>query len=350
LDEKDSGRTLRCIRAFSNEINQLLCSLSCAKTFVASTTNQIKIYEVDKFTKKSEYTIAKELRIKYIKCLPHDDKVLAILRNNAICIFTEMHATPLKLVRHFDPIKARDRFLRKTNYRVERLNYVSNSSSEATKSPSMLLKSVPSVDDDKIIKSVTRDYQNGIISDITFHSNGNVLCVAFLDDNSIMLCSTILWEVRRIIAYPDFYIKQCQFIHTTNNYNGSMTNLLLTLTSNDEIMLTSCMSDLNSRMLIDMNNVVRFFVSTNGRLLINLHHSGELFVFNLENHLNALSKIASTNANTNNASALSNDEQRTIRKGLDEIQMKVNESHDKIFSILMIPFTIAIFLIAIERD
>lgn len=182
---------------------------------------------------------------------------------------------------------------------------------------------------DRIIKSVTRDYQNGIIADISFHSNVDSTAVIALMDNTIILISTTMWDVRRVIAYPDFYIKQCQFIAS---------NVLLTQTSNDELMLT-CMNgyDLNSRMLIDMNNLSEFFLSANGRLLVNLQQSGEMLVYNLENHINDLmiiKGIVMDEKRRNNSSAIVNgavgvDDERLLQKmnkeKLSEIQMKVNE-------------------------
>lgn len=123
----DNGKIVRCIRAFSNKINQLLCcSLSSSygkKTFLASTTNQIKIYDYDNFTRKSEFSFRNEMRIKLIKWMPNDDKVLAILQNDTICVFG-CDGSLLKPIRRYDPLKAREKFLRKSNNRVEMLKYV----------------------------------------------------------------------------------------------------------------------------------------------------------------------------------------------------------------------------------
>jgi hypothetical protein len=187
--------------------------------------------------------------------------------------------------------------------------------------------------DERIIKSVTRDYQNGLIADISFHSNGSngATAAIALMDNTIILISTTMWDVRRVIAYPDFYIQQCQFIA---HFEGS--NALLTRTSNDELMLT-CMNghDLNSRMLIDMNNLHSFVLSTNGRLLVNVMQSGELLVYNLENHLNDLMIIKGNvmdGKRRNNGMTMVNgavgvDDERAQQKmnkeKLLEIQMKV---------------------------
>lgn len=56
--------------------------------------------------------------------MPHDEKILAILANDTICIFGD--ANKLKLIRRYDPLKARQKFLRKSNHRIEMLKYVEN--------------------------------------------------------------------------------------------------------------------------------------------------------------------------------------------------------------------------------
>lgn len=303
--------------------------MNSLQTIVASTTNQIKIYENDKFTKKSEFSLRTDLRIKFIKCVPHDDKLLVILHNDTICILSGGDA--LKLIRHYEPLRERERFLRKSQHKIETLTYIKDNDSDMTECSH---DDSGDGDDDKLIKSVTRDYQNGIVSDVTFDSNGNNFVVAFSDNNSVMLCSAMMWDVRRVIAYPDFYTQQLAFVpHSNSNGNNkkSNSNLLLALTSNGNLMLTS-FDDLNSRMLIDMNNVFRFVLSPNGRLLINLQ-LGDLLVYNLENHLNSLcrrvvrTRESSAPASSRRSSALSDEQQQksSSRRGLLEIQMKVNE-------------------------
>lgn len=186
--------------------------------------------------------------------------------------------------------------------------------------------------DERTIKSVTRDYQCGIITDVAFHASISAAVgtiVVALMDNTILLISSTMWDVRRVIAYPDFYIKQCQFIP-----HMDVGNVLLTLTSNDDLMLTSMNGneDLKSRMLIDMNSFASFVLSTNGRLLVSVHHSGELHVYNLEHHLNDLMVIKSRVMNgrkmRNDASKTTVDDelrqQKMNKEKLLEIQMKVN--------------------------
>lgn len=208
---------------------------------------------------------------------------------------------------------------------------------------------------ERIIKSVTRDYQNGIIADISFHSNGcnGSSAVIALMDNTIILISTTMWDVRRVIAYPDFYIKQCQFIAHMEGVN-----VLLARTSNEELMLT-CMNghDLNSRMLIDMNNLNSFVLSANGRLLVNVQQSGELLVYNLENHLNDLMIIKRNvmdEKRRNNGMVVANgtvgaDDERVLQKmnreKLSEIQMKVNEKKFKHFELNI--FQVYFFLFSV---
>lgn len=296
-----------------------MCSLNSEKTFVASTTNQIKIYDYDKFTKKSEFTIRNDLRIKFVRWIPHDDKLLAILHTDTVYILSIIcDSTILKLIRHYEPLKAREKFLRKSNNKIEMLNYVCGYPAAAVAADD------DSGDDveDKIIKSVIQDYQDGYITDVSFHPNGNVFCVSF-SDNVLMMCSAMLWDVRRVCAYPDFHIKQCQFVSYLNG--SKSTNMLLTRTSNDDQMMLTCMTDLNSRMLIDMNNVSCFVLATNGKLLINLQHTGDVLIYNLENHLNALSERVVNETKVKSHNAFRGAEDGICRKGLIDIQMKVSK-------------------------
>lgn len=309
----DTGTTLRCIKAFSNPINQLLFPFSHPKTFVASSTNQIKIYDLDSFVKRSDFTARDDARIKSTKIIPHDDRLFVVLSSGIICILTNS----LKLIRHFDPLKARQKYLQKTNQKMEKLNYIHH--------PENGDDDEICWDVDKLIKSVTRDYQDGIITDVSFSPNGSCLCVSFLD-NFIMLCSTSMWDVRRVMKFPGIYIKQSTFVPTTHEFNS---NMLLTSTSNDDLMLMS-LKDLNSRMLIEMNNSFAFTVSFNGKLLMNIQKSGEILVYNLEYCLNAADDDNGMKKNVNameesDAKWTKPDSNETSAE-LDKIQTKVIET------------------------
>lgn len=302
----DTGTTLRCIKAFSSPINQLLFPFSDPKAFVASSTNQIKIYDLDSLVKKCEFSARDEARINLVKIIPHDDRLFVVLHNNIICILTNA----LKLVRHFDPIKARQKYLQKSNQKMEELNYIYDTADDDDND----------ADVDKLIKSVTRDYLNGIVQSVSFSHNGSSFCVGFLD-NSLMLCSTSLWDVRRVIKFPDFYIKQCDFITSTHGYNP---NMLLTLTSNDDLMLM-CLKDLNSKMLIDMNNSSGFVLASNGQLLMNLR-CGEILVYNLDHCVNTVANIdlkkCGPNTIEHDVKCKKHDDIEGIAE-MDKIQMKV---------------------------
>lgn len=270
----DSGTTLRCIKAFSNPINQLLFPFSDAKTFVASSSSQIKIYDLESFVKKCEFTPRDDARITLVKIIPHDDKLFVVLHNNIICILTNA----LKLIRHFDPLKARQKFLQKSNQKMEKLNYIHDPADADDDDNDAAV--------DNLIKSITRDYQNGIVQSVSFSHNGNSFCVSFLD-NIMMLCSTSMWDVRRVIKFPEFYIKQCDFVTSSHDYNPTM---LLALTSNNDLMLMS-LKDMNSKMLTSMNNSASFSVSSNGKLLMNIQKAGDVLVYNMDNCVNAVADV-----------------------------------------------------------
>lgn len=199
---------------------------------------------------------------------------------------------------------------------MEKLNYINDPADDDDND----------VDVDKLIKSVTRDYQrNGIIQSVVFSRNGNSFCLSFLD-NALMLCSTSMWDVRRVIKFPDFFIKQCDFISSPHEYNPTM---LLALTSNDDLMLTS-LKDLNSKMLIEMNNSCGFVVSSNGKVLMNIHSAGDILVYNFDHCVNAAVDVdlrgcekVSEKTTIANDGKCTKQERIEWNAELDKIQMKV---------------------------
>lgn len=303
----DSGATLRCTKAFSDPVNQLLFPLPDARTFVASSPNQIKIYDTVSFVRKCEFRPSDEASIVLLKVIPHDGRLFVVQHNNVVCILSNA----LKLIRHFEPLKARQKFLQKSNQKMEKLNYIYDSRDD------------DDADVCKLINSVTRSYLNGIIVDVSFASNGSSFCVSFID-NSMMLCSTSMWDVKRVIKFPDFYVKQCDYIMSTHDYKPSM---LLTLTSNDELMLVSLLSDLNSKILVEMNDSVEFRISSNGKLLLSIQRMGEILVYNVEQCLDAFENAidASRCDRTTMESSMKCTKQggNEWNAELDKIQMKV---------------------------
>lgn len=304
----DEGATLRCIKAFSNPINQVLFTSSDTKTFAASSTNHLKIYDLDSFVKRCEFTARDDAKIKSVKVIPHDDRLLVVLNNDIICILT----ATLKLIRRFDPMKARQKYLQKSNQKMERLNYIRQPENDDDEMSS---------DVDKLIKSVTRDYNNGIVTDVSLSPNGSCFCVSFAD-NFVIICGVSMWDIRRVMKFPDeIYIKRSFFVPTTHEANSS---ILLTSTSNDNLMLMS-LKDLNSKLLIDMNNSLLFVLSSNGKVLMNIQQSGEIFVYNFEHCLNAVDAVDDNGRKKCENSMTENDTKWTKADTaeLDGIQTKV---------------------------
>jgi hypothetical protein len=274
----DSGIVQRCIKAFFNPINQLLFSSLNPRMLLASSCNQIKIYEYENFRKKFDYAREhNDVKISFVKLVPTSDescKVILVLRNDIICILSNS----LRIIRHYDPLKARSKYLQRFPRKVEKLNYsaVPFSLADEHFGDNVGMKANA---DNLIIKSMTRDYSNGTLTDVSISNDGIHLIVSFLD-NFIMLCSTTVWDVRKLIKYPDgIFIKQCDFIpFVTADYSNK---ILLTLASNDDLMLMS-LSDFNAKTLINMNNSSNYILATNGKILLNIQNSGEILVFNME--------------------------------------------------------------------
>jgi hypothetical protein len=300
---------------------------------VASSNNQIKIYEFENFRKKFDYTKEhNNVKISFIKLIPTNDescKVLVILQNDIICILSNS----LRLIRHYDPLKARSKFLQRFPRKIEKLNYnditlhhppdeLFNANDEKNEIKATNGNKV----DNLIIKSMTRDYSSGSLTDVSISNDGNHLIVSFLD-NFIMLCSTSLWDVRKLIKYPDgIHIKQCDFIPYTSSLEQS-NKTLLTLASNDDLMLMS-LRDLNAKTLINMNNSSNYTLATNGKILLNIQNSGELLVFNMEQcmkesivNLTSCEDYAMTKSNLNSKNSIKNEHWNSTELG--KMQTKV---------------------------
>lgn len=224
-----------------------------------------------------------------MKTIPGDDsgRLALMLSSNVICILS----SSLKIIRHYDPLKARNKYVQRFHQKVEQLNY---SESQPDESISPCLRRRRHRDNaewksnaDNVIKTVTRDYSNELVTDMSFTSNGRHLVVSFLD-GFIMLCSTSLWDVRKLIKYPNgLFARQCDFIPFTmvdghqKNATTTTNKLLLTLTSHDELMLMS-FADLNARTLDNMNDLSNYTIALNGRLMLNVKQTGEVLVFDME--------------------------------------------------------------------
>lgn len=263
---------MRCIKAFTAQINHILFpfgSSNTATVFLASTSNQIKIYDVDKFMKKCEFTTPASkkgtITINLVKLIPHDDKLLVVLSNDSICILT----SALKVIRHVNLLKAKENYLQKSNQNVETMDYFYDSDE---------------VNVEKLIKNVTQDYRHGTVKDISFSENGRFLTVSCLD-STITLLSTTMWDVKKLIKFPDISIKQSEFV---NNLESNA-KTLVTLTTNNSLLMFD-LDVVNVKTIIEKSNSNKFVLSLNGKLLANVLKSGEIFIYNLDYHLAMLKK------------------------------------------------------------
>ena len=64
-----------------------------------------------------------------MKWMSHEEKIFAVLTNDTICIFGD--GALLKIVRNFQPLKAREKFLRKSEHRIEMLKYVCDKNNQS---------------------------------------------------------------------------------------------------------------------------------------------------------------------------------------------------------------------------
>ena len=310
---------MRCIKAFTAEINHILFpfgSTNTATMFLASTSNQIKIYDVDKFMKKCEFTTPASkkgtITINLVKLIPHDDKLLVVLSDDSICILT----SALKVIKHVNLLKAKEKYLQKSNQNVETMDYFYDSDE---------------VNVEKLIKNVTQDYRHGTVKDISFSENGRLLTISCLD-STIALLSTTMWDVKKLVKFPNISIKQSEFV---NNLQSNA-KTLVTLTSNDSLLMFD-LDVLNVKTIIEKSNSYKFVLSLNGKILANILKSGEVFIYNLDYHLAMLKKNFTDVLLLNGVDDKMHEETdgiegiNTVEVRLTKIQKEVREDISRIF-------------------
>lgn len=108
------------------------------------------------------------------------------------------------------------------------------------------------------------------------------MTVTFLD-NTLAIISTMLWDVKRIIKFPDLSIIQSEYIQDQS------AGFLLAMTSNDSLLLLN-LDALNVKVVIEKGSSIKFALSRNGRVLCSVLETGEIYVYNLEYHLGVIKK------------------------------------------------------------
>lgn len=312
----DSGTIMRCIKPFTAQINHILFpfgSNNTATMFLVSTCNQIKIYDVDKFMKKCEFTTPASkkgtITINLVKLIPHDDKLLVVLSDDSICILT----STLKVIRHVNLLKAKEKYLQKSNQNVETMDYIYDSDE---------------VNVEKLIKNVTQDFRHGTVKEVSFSENGRFLTVSCLD-STIALLSTTMWDVKKLIKFPDISIKQSEFV---NNLESNA-KTLVTLTSNDSLLMFD-LDVLSVKTVIEKSSSYKFVLSPNGKFLASILKSGEVFIYNIDYHLAMLKKNFTGNLLVNSV----DDEDKMHEKidviegtSTDELRLTKIQNEVKIF-------------------
>lgn len=109
------------------------------------------------------------------------------------------------------------------------------------------------------------------------------MAVTFLD-NTLTIFSTMLWDVKRIIKFPDLSIMQSEYVSNT-----LQDQFMLALTSNDSLLLLN-LHALNVKVVIEKGSAIKFCLCRNGRILCSVLETGEIYVYNLEYHLGVIKK------------------------------------------------------------
>lgn len=218
-----------------------------------------------------------ERTINVIKLMPNDDKFVICLSDDSIniCAVNGNQNHGLKIIKEFFPLKLREKYLTKSNKIeiLEQFDGTENDYDIADESENV----------EKLIRAVTQDYRMGLISDIAFNQSGNEFLMSCWDC-TITVFSASLWQVKKIIKFPNISIRQFEFLPTQEHQKPVMS------LSSDNSLFIFDPNQVHSKVFISKFNSYKFAVSENGKILSNIVESGEIFVYNLDFHLALLRK------------------------------------------------------------
>lgn len=268
----NSNTILKTVQAHNESIRNMvplpILSNLFTKTFLSSTLTESKIFDLEKFDEKHRFNFTPfDVHINSMDVLPKSDKIICCLNNNTIQILT----SSFKKFNVLHPLTMRDSFATRHPSMIHELKLLDDGYSE---------KANPN---DKI-KNLLKD-SNNCLKNIAIHHGGKLMVVnCFENDNTLILCSTLTWEIMKMIKLPAYhYIIQSQFLRHPDDKR----NIFVFITTNQDLILLD-LDDLQQKIIVHPFNCYKFNTSNNGKILSLILTSGEIFVYDLDFCFNEL--------------------------------------------------------------
>lgn len=200
----------------------------------------------------------KSFKIINSEFIPTFDKIISCFSDDSISVWSSIN---FKLIKNILPFRVMEKYLKKNS--IEYLEI-----SDGGKPDEKCMK-----------ESLSINYSNGRLSNISQTENGRFMVIGSID-NILMIFSTTLWEVVRLIKLTDIILKEIKFV----TIHGKEIKIINVLSKNGDVFLIN-LEENRGITEIHKNTGWKIKNSNNGKMLAIILNSGEILINNNEIHL-----------------------------------------------------------------
>lgn len=200
----------------------------------------------------------KSFKIINSEFIPSFDKIISCFSDDSISVWSSIN---FKLIKNILPFRIIGKWLKKSS-----IEY-------------MELTDDGKLDERTIKDGISINYSNGRISTISLTENGRFLAIGCID-NILMIFSTTLWEIVKLIKVTDILFKEIKFC----TIYGKETKLINILSKSGNVFLIN-LDENCGKTEIHKNSGWKIINSNNGKMLAIILNSGEILINNNEIHL-----------------------------------------------------------------
>lgn len=200
----------------------------------------------------------KSLKIINTEFIPTFDKIICCFSDDSISIWSSIN---FKLIKNILPFRVIEKYLKKNS--IEYLEL-----SDGAKANENDLKNGLSI-----------NYSNGRILTTSLSENGRFLAIGSID-NILLIFSTTLWEIIKLMKLTDILLKEIKFV----TIHGKESKIINVLSKNGDVFLTN-LEENGGKTEIHRKSGWKIKNSNNGKMLAIILNSGEILINNNDIHL-----------------------------------------------------------------
>lgn len=246
------------LQPHTSPIEHISFSTKTLNHFLTATATEIKIFDKAMKLKHKMDFYEKSFKIINSEFIPTFDKIISCFSDDSISVWSSIN---FKLIKNILPFRIVGKWMKKNS-----IEYM-----ELTEDGKL---------DEKTVKDgISINYSNGRISTISLSENGRFLAIGSID-NILMIFSTTLWEIVKLVKVTDVLLKEIKFCRIY----GKETKIINVLSKSGNVYLIN-LDENRGKTEIYKNSGWKIINSKNGKMLAIILNSGEILINNNEIHL-----------------------------------------------------------------